>query len=107
MSDAYISKALREKVAAQAHHRCGYCLTSEAIVGTPQGVPKRHLLVIHVDRRGCDRLLERLQAKLGLDDCPFSGGKISLLEQAVSASVENMVYNETPLDLLREPFNLC
>ena len=38
MSDAYIPKALREKVVAQAHHRCGYCLTSEAIVGTPMEI---------------------------------------------------------------------
>ena len=38
MSDAYIPKALREKVAAQARHRCGYCLTSEAIVGTPMEI---------------------------------------------------------------------
>jgi hypothetical protein len=30
-----------------------------------QGVPKRHLLVIHIDWRGRDRLIERLQAKLG------------------------------------------
>ena len=30
-----------------------------------QGVPKRHLLVIHTDWRGRDHLLERLQAKLG------------------------------------------
>jgi hypothetical protein len=35
MTRTYISKALREKVAAQARHRCGYCLTAEAIVGTP------------------------------------------------------------------------
>ena len=35
MSDAYIPKALREKITTQAHHQCGYCLTSEAIVGTP------------------------------------------------------------------------
>ncbi len=38
MSDAYIPKALRETVVAQAHHRCGYCLTSEAIVGTPMEI---------------------------------------------------------------------
>jgi HNH endonuclease len=38
MSDAYIPKALRERVAAQAHHRCGYRLTSEAIVGTPMEI---------------------------------------------------------------------
>lgn len=30
-----------------------------------QGVPKRHLLVIHTDWRGRDRLVERLRGKLG------------------------------------------
>jgi HNH endonuclease len=38
MSEAYISNALRQRVAAQARHRCGYCLTSEAIVGTPMEI---------------------------------------------------------------------
>ncbi len=35
MSRTYISKELRQRVAEQAHHRCGYCLTAEAIVGAP------------------------------------------------------------------------
>jgi hypothetical protein len=35
MSSSYVPKALRERVAAQARNRCGYCLTAEAIVGTP------------------------------------------------------------------------
>ena len=35
MSKSYISKALRERVTRQARQRCGYCLTQEAIVGTP------------------------------------------------------------------------
>jgi hypothetical protein len=35
MSRTYIAKSLRERVAVQARHRCGYCLTTEAIVGTP------------------------------------------------------------------------
>src|SRR5262245_52493089 len=35
MTRTYIPQALREKVAAQARHRCGYCLTAEAVVGTP------------------------------------------------------------------------
>lgn len=35
MSRTYIGRQLRESVAAQARHRCGYCHTSEAIVGTP------------------------------------------------------------------------
>jgi ribosomal protein L34E len=39
MSEAYIPNALRQRVAAQARHRCGYCLTSEAIVGTPMERP--------------------------------------------------------------------
>jgi hypothetical protein len=38
MSRTYIPKALRDKVAAQARHRCGYCLTAEVIVGTPMEV---------------------------------------------------------------------
>ncbi len=35
MSESYIPKAVREQVAAEAQYRCGYCLTAEAIVGTP------------------------------------------------------------------------
>lgn len=34
----YISKPLRKGVTVQARHRCGYCLTSEAIVGTPMEI---------------------------------------------------------------------
>jgi hypothetical protein len=33
MTSAYISKKLRELVAEQAGYRCGYCLSSERIVG--------------------------------------------------------------------------
>ena len=29
----YLAKDLRERVAAEAQHRCGYCLTAEKIVG--------------------------------------------------------------------------
>ena len=35
MSKTYIPKALRELVAQQARYRCGYCLSQEAVVGTP------------------------------------------------------------------------
>jgi 5-methylcytosine-specific restriction endonuclease McrA len=38
MTAARISKALRERVSAQARYRCGYCLTAEAIVGTPMEI---------------------------------------------------------------------
>lgn len=34
----HIPKALRARIAAQARYRCGYCLTSEAIVGTPMEI---------------------------------------------------------------------
>ena len=33
MSRAYIPTALREVVARSAHHRCGYCLTQEVVIG--------------------------------------------------------------------------
>lgn len=35
MTSTFISKKLRADVAARAGHRCGYCLTSEQIVGLP------------------------------------------------------------------------
>jgi hypothetical protein len=38
MSAVRIPKALRERVTAQARHRCGFCLTAEAIVGAPMEV---------------------------------------------------------------------
>src|SRR5436305_13874805 len=38
MSQTHIPKALRERVASQARHRCGYCLSAEVIVGYPMEV---------------------------------------------------------------------
>jgi len=38
MSSTYIPQALRQQVAAQARYRCGYCLTSEMIVGMPMEI---------------------------------------------------------------------
>ena len=35
MSRDYIPRGLRDVVARTARHRCGYCLTQEAVVGTP------------------------------------------------------------------------
>lgn len=35
MTSAHVPKALRDRVAAQARHRCGYCLNHEALVGAP------------------------------------------------------------------------
>lgn len=38
MSGTYVAKELRRRVAVQAKHRCGYCLTAEAVVGTPMEI---------------------------------------------------------------------
>ena len=38
MSKTYIPKALRLRVATQANHRCGYCLTAEDISGMPMEI---------------------------------------------------------------------
>ena len=38
MSQAHVPKSLRELVSGQARRRCGYCLTSEAVVGTPMEI---------------------------------------------------------------------
>lgn len=35
MSRDYIPRRLRDLVTRTARHRCGYCLTQEAVVGTP------------------------------------------------------------------------
>ena len=42
MSRAHVSAALRATIAAQAAHRCGYCLTAESVVGMPMDV--EHLI---------------------------------------------------------------
>ena len=38
MTRSYIPKPLREKVAAQAGHRCGYCLTQQEFTAMPMHV---------------------------------------------------------------------
>ena len=38
MSRSYVSRALREQITAEARHRCGYCLTSASITGTPMEI---------------------------------------------------------------------
>lgn len=34
MSKTHILKALRDRVATQAKHRCGYCLSQQEVVGS-------------------------------------------------------------------------
>ena len=38
MSNAHVPRALRERVEAQAMRRCGYCLSTELIVGAPMEI---------------------------------------------------------------------
>ena len=38
MSRSYVAKALREQIATDARHRCGYCLTSARIIGAPREI---------------------------------------------------------------------
>ena len=38
MSKTYVARRLRDLVAQQAHRRCGYCLTQEAVVGMPMEI---------------------------------------------------------------------
>ena len=38
MSRSYIRKELRLRISNEARHRCGYCLTREALVGAPMEV---------------------------------------------------------------------
>jgi 5-methylcytosine-specific restriction endonuclease McrA len=42
MSRKYVSRSLRERVATQAKHRCGYCLTQTLVVGAPMEI--EHIL---------------------------------------------------------------
>lgn len=38
MARSYISRALRDQVAIEARHRCGYCLTATKIIGAPMEI---------------------------------------------------------------------
>lgn len=38
MSSGYVPQDLRQLIADQARHRCGYCLTQAAVVGSPMEV---------------------------------------------------------------------
>jgi len=44
MTHVYIPRELRNRVAEQARHRCGYCLTPAALIGAPLEI--EHLIPI-------------------------------------------------------------
>jgi hypothetical protein len=60
MTSSYIPKKLRERVAAQARHRCGYCLSSEAIVGLAMEIEHLTLLKLtdRAEKEGSSQLGE-------------------------------------------------
>jgi 5-methylcytosine-specific restriction endonuclease McrA len=47
MSQVYIPAEMRRRVAEDARHRCGYCLTLQAIIGMPLHV--EHIIPLAVD----------------------------------------------------------
>lgn len=44
MTRVYIPRALRERIAEQARHRCGYCLTPAVLIGAPLEI--EHLIPV-------------------------------------------------------------
>ncbi len=38
MSQTHVPNSLRERMSSEARFRCGYCLTREAVVGTPMEI---------------------------------------------------------------------
>ena len=38
MSKAYVSPQLRQQIAKEAKYRCGYCLTTQRIIGRPMSI---------------------------------------------------------------------
>ena len=83
MSKAYISKALRRRVADQARHRCGYCLTPERIVGMEMDVD--HIIPEALGGRteeanlwlACTRCNEHKSDRMEAPD-PQTGERVSL-----------------------------
>ena len=50
MSRTFIPQAVRERVAAEARHRCGYCQTQQAVVGMP--LHSVHIPIVYFSIRG-------------------------------------------------------
>ncbi len=99
MSTTRIPKALRERVVIAARFRCGYCLTSEEIVGAPMEID--HLLP---ESLGGQTIEENLWlACSGCNDCksdriaavdPVSGEMVSLFNPRRQAWNEHFSWSE-------------
>jgi hypothetical protein len=81
MSGTYVPKDLREKVSVQARYRCGYCLTAEAIVGTPMEI--EHLIP---EVLGGLTEEENLWLACGLCNS-HKGGRLAALDPMISETV--------------------
>lgn len=69
MSRSYVSRELRRRVAEQANHRCGYCLTQERVIGTLMDV--EHIIP---EARGGQTVEDNLW--LACSDCNQHKGKM-------------------------------
>lgn len=72
MRQAYIPVALRQSVAAESRHRCGYCLTSQILIGIPLHV--EHIVPLAI---GGETTVENLWLA-----CPSCNGYKSTRTQA-------------------------
>lgn len=62
MSRPYISKEVRRRVAETALHRCGYCLTQEAVTGLPMEID-------HIIPVGASGVSEEMNLWLACPSC--------------------------------------
>src|SRR5205809_8148753 len=74
MSQAYIPAEIRRRVAEEARYRCGYCLTSQIIVGMPMHF--EHLIPLAA---GGQTIAENLWLA-----CPLCNGYKGVQTQAVN-----------------------
>ena len=81
MSKQYISKALRQRVAELSNYRCGYCLTSQHIVGP-------YLEIDHIIPESKGGVAEEANLILA---CPMCNGYKSDHTQAVDPITQNVV----------------
>ena len=91
MSRTYLPKALRERVAEAAKYRCGYCLSSEAIIGAPMEIDHHSGIVGRAHGRGQSLagLFAVQRPQIGSRRGPGSGHwRIGPTVQSASSSLE-------------------
>jgi hypothetical protein len=99
MSESRIPKALRQKITEHARHRCGYCLTSEFVVGAPMEVD--HLIPLSLggptDERNlwlaCPLCNEHKSDRIAAID-PQSGVTVRLFNPRIEIWIDHFTWNE-------------